>query len=125
MRDESVRLTARTVFEIVFKQSLSLAGAHVLPNSVSFGSPSRAHVKAAMAISPPLVGLIIKRTKRYKWPTVVCCTGPVVAMALLVTLKPSSSWAVQWLSVLPMGAGFAGLLTLTLSTSSSPSSSVC
>lgn len=91
------------VFEIVFGQSLSLAGAHILPNS------------AAMTLSAPLMGYLVKRTHRYKNLTVLCCFGPVIAMALLSTLSPASSWATQWLSVLPMGAGFSGLLTLTLS----------
>ncbi|OWT36191.1 integral membrane protein [Cryptococcus neoformans] len=90
------------VFEIVFQQPISIAGAHLLPNSV------------AMTICAPIMGYIVKRTGQYKWLTVLNCVGPVVAMALLVNLKVGSSWANQWLSVLPMGAGFSGLLTLTL-----------
>ncbi|WVQ83412.1 hypothetical protein IAT38_005553 [Cryptococcus sp. DSM 104549] len=90
------------IFEIVFQQGLSKAGAHLLPNSI------------AMTIWAPIMGYLTKRTQRYKWLTVANCAGPVVAMALLVSLKESSSWAVQWLSVLPMGAGFSGLLNLTL-----------
>ncbi|ODN76598.1 hypothetical protein L202_05255 [Cryptococcus amylolentus CBS 6039] len=90
------------VFEIVFKQPVSLAGAHLLPNSL------------AMTISAPIMGYIVKTSGRYKWLTVLNCAGPVVAMTLLTRLTPESSWASQWLSVLPMGAGFSGLLTLTL-----------
>ncbi|KIR57514.1 integral membrane protein [Cryptococcus bacillisporus CA1873] len=90
------------VFEIVFQQPVSVAGAHLLPNSI------------AMTISAPIMGYIVKRTSRYKWLTVLNCAGPVVAMALLTNLKVGSSWANQWLSVVPMGAGFSGLLTLTL-----------
>ena len=91
-----------TIYEIVYRQPLSLAGAHLLPNSV------------AMTLSAPLMGLLIKRTRRYKWATVACCAGPVMAMALIASMTDRSGWAVQWLSVLPMGAGFSGLLTLTL-----------
>ncbi|KLT43769.1 MFS general substrate transporter [Cutaneotrichosporon oleaginosum] len=90
------------VFEIVFGESLSQAGAHILPNSV------------AMTLSAPVMGILVKRTRRYKWLTVVCCAGPVAAMALLSTLGPGSSSAIRWLGVMPMGAGFSGLLTLTL-----------
>ncbi|BEJ10681.1 hypothetical protein CspHIS471_0101030 [Cutaneotrichosporon sp. HIS471] len=90
------------VFEIVFDESLSRAGAHVLPNS------------AAMTLSAPIMGYLVKRTRRYKWLTVTCCAGPVVAMALLSGLGPESGAAVRWLAVAPMGAGFSGLLTLTL-----------
>lgn len=102
MAAESRVLIHRTIFEIVFQQDLSLAGAHLLPNSV------------ALTLSAPIVGLIVKKTLRYKWATVVCCFGPVLAMALLTQLDEQSSPAVQWLSVIPMGAGFSGLLTLTL-----------
>lgn len=91
------------IYEIVFSQPLSLAGSHLLPNSV------------AMTVSAPLMGLIIKRTGRYKWATVGCCAGPVIAMALIAQMTEKSHWTVQWLSVIPMGFGFSGLLTLTLS----------
>ncbi|RSH89723.1 hypothetical protein EHS25_001708 [Saitozyma podzolica] len=80
---------------------------------------------------PPIMALIVKRTFRYKWATVFGCTGPAVAMALLSHLSRSSSWAAEWLresapdrpltiGVLPMGAGFSGLLTLTLGIRSRP-----
>jgi hypothetical protein len=87
-----------------------------------------------MTVSAPVLGLVVKRTRKYKWATVLCCTGPVIAMGLLTTLRRDSSWAVQWLSewfhrevqystdvlgVIPMGAGFSGLLTLTLGRSGS------
>ncbi|RSH92085.1 hypothetical protein EHS25_008497 [Saitozyma podzolica] len=90
------------VFDIVFEQDLAVAGSHLLVNSV------------AMTVSAPVLGLVVKRTRKYKWATVLCCIGPVIAMGLLATLRQDSSWAVQWLSVIPMGAGFSGLLTLTL-----------
>jgi cell division protein FtsW (lipid II flippase) len=90
------------IYEIVFQQPLSVAGAHLLPNSI------------AMTLSAPLMGLAIKRYRRYKWATVVCCAGPVIAMTLIATMTKSSNWAIQWLSVIPMGAGFSGLLTSTL-----------
>lgn len=90
------------VFEIVFGESLSKAGAHILPNSL------------AMTVSAPIMGILVKRSKRYKWLTVACCVGPVLAMALLASLNPDSGFAVRWLGVVPMGAGFSGLLTLTL-----------
>jgi len=77
------------VFEIVFGESLSRAGAHILPNS------------AAMTISAPIMGYIVKRTKRYQKLTVLCCLGPVVAMWLLSNLHVGSSWAAQWLSKYP------------------------
>lgn len=51
-----------------------------------------------MTLSAPIVGLIVKKTLRYKWATVICCLGPVLAMGLLTQLDEHSSPAVQWLS---------------------------
>ena len=51
----------------------------------------------AMTLSAPLVGLVVKKTLRYKWATVACCAGPVVSMALLARLDTRSSFAVRWL----------------------------
>ncbi|WWC85698.1 uncharacterized protein L201_000564 [Kwoniella dendrophila CBS 6074] len=90
------------MFEIVFQQPLAVAGAHLLPNSI------------AMSISAPIMGYISRKTLHFKWLTVVNCTGPVISMALFISLQDNSSWAAQWLSVIPMGIGFSGLLTLTL-----------
>lgn len=90
------------VFEIVFGQSLSQAGAHVLPNSL------------AMAVVAPLSGLYVRRTRRYKWAIVLSACGPFAAMILLSRLRPDSNALVQWAAVVPMGTGFGALLTLTL-----------
>ncbi|OCF58224.1 hypothetical protein L486_04254 [Kwoniella mangroviensis CBS 10435] len=61
-----------------------------------------------------IMGYICQKTLHFKWLTVLNCAGPVMSMTLFVTLRESSSWAAQWLSVVPMGVGFSGLLTLTL-----------
>ncbi|WVQ62897.1 uncharacterized protein L199_001046 [Kwoniella botswanensis] len=90
------------VFEIVYQQPLAVAGAHLLPNSI------------AMSVSAPIMGYICQKTLHFKWLTVLNCAGPVISMALFVSLRESSSWAAEWLSVVPMGVGFSGLLTLTL-----------
>ncbi|WVF66941.1 hypothetical protein IAT40_001684 [Kwoniella sp. CBS 6097] len=90
------------IFEIVFDQPLAMAGAHLLPNSI------------AMSVSAPIMGYICKRTRHFKWLTVLNCAGPVISMALFVSLDTGTSWAKEWLSVIPMGVGFSGLLTLTL-----------
>ncbi|WRT65299.1 uncharacterized protein IL334_002242 [Kwoniella shivajii] len=90
------------VFEIVFQQPLAVAGAHLLPNSI------------AMSVSAPIMGYICRRTLHFKWLTVLNCAGPLLSMAMFVFLREDSSLAAQWLSVVPMGLGFSGLLTLTL-----------
>lgn len=90
------------VFEIVLRQPLSVAGAHLLPNSI------------AMAVFAPLAGIYVRRARRYKWAQVLSACGPLLAMALLWGLGPGSSQIVQWGGVVPMGAGFGALLTLTL-----------
>lgn len=90
------------VFEIVFGQSLTEAGAHMIPNSI------------AMTFAAPLAGLYVRKTHRYKWATTLSACGPLLAMVLLANLTPSSSWFEQWFSVVPMGIGFSSLLTLTI-----------
>ncbi|BEI85616.1 hypothetical protein CcaverHIS002_0510170 [Cutaneotrichosporon cavernicola] len=91
------------VFEIVFDESLSRAGAHILPNS------------AAMTLSAPIMGYLVKRTRRYKWLTVTCCAGagrrhgPPLGMGTGV-----GSGGAMARSRAYMGAGFSSLLTLTL-----------
>lgn len=116
-----VLIQYRMIYEIVFEQPLAVAGAHLLPNSVSLHATLTQpesiadSFKAAMTVFAPVLGLFVKRTRRFKWWTVICSTGPITAMALLVTLNPDSPWIVKWLSVVPMGAGFSGLLTVTLS----------
>ncbi|WWC69154.1 uncharacterized protein I206_103090 [Kwoniella pini CBS 10737] len=90
-------------FEIVFEESVAKAGAHLLPSCV------------ALTISAPLMGYLCKKTLKYKWLTVVNCAGPVIAMSFFITMNDQSSWAVKWLAIIPMGAGFSGLLVLTLS----------
>jgi hypothetical protein len=109
------------VFDIVFEQDLAVAGSHLLVNSVcqvlrrtqtravlvlysylySGDCGKLAPLKlrqVAMTVSAPVLGLVVKRTRKYKWATVLCCIGPVIAMGLLATLRQDSSWAVQWLS---------------------------
>ncbi|KAJ9125074.1 hypothetical protein QFC22_000027 [Naganishia vaughanmartiniae] len=90
------------LFEIVFQQPVSRAGAHLLPNSI------------CLVFTGPLVGYLIKRTNRYKWITSFCCLGPVVSMALLVRMTPETPEWLQWTAIIPMGCGFSGLLTATL-----------
>ncbi|KAM0747021.1 multidrug resistance protein fnx1 [Meredithblackwellia eburnea MCA 4105] len=90
-----------TLYEIVFKQDLSEAGLHLVPNST------------ATVIGAALSGFIIRRTARYKWLTVISCLGPLTSMVWLTRLE-STARVSQWLCLLPMGLGFASLLTATL-----------
>ncbi|KAJ9127742.1 hypothetical protein QFC24_000025 [Naganishia onofrii] len=90
------------LFEIVFQQPVSQAGAHLLPNSI------------CLVVAGPLVGYLIKRTNRYKWITSICCLGPVLSMALLAKMTPATPVWLQWTAIIPMGCGFSGLLTATL-----------
>lgn len=67
-----------------------------------------------MVFGAPAAGIIIKKSGRYKWVTVVCCLGPLTSMVWLAFLQKEAVIG-QWLCVLPMGLGFSGLLTATLS----------
>jgi hypothetical protein len=69
----------------------------------------------AMCIGSPLVGYTMKVTGRYKWVTSACCFGPLLAMLLISTFNENTASGLLWFSVIPMGLGFSGLLTSSLS----------
>ncbi|KAJ9108706.1 hypothetical protein QFC21_000026 [Naganishia friedmannii] len=83
------------LFEIVFQQPVSRAGAHLLPNSI------------CLVFAGPFVGYLIKRTNRYKWITSICCLGPVLSMALLGRMTPATPVWLQWTgSQIAIATGF-------------------
>ncbi|OCF78234.1 hypothetical protein I204_00171 [Kwoniella mangroviensis CBS 8886] len=94
--------------QAVFIRTLGTLGCGVAP-TFSFLITSR-----FIAGMGAIMGYICQKTLHFKWLTVLNCAGPVMSMTLFVTLRESSSWAAQWLRVVPMGVGFSGLLTLTL-----------
>ena len=89
-------------FSAVRLQSSSVAGAHVLPYSVMIGVGSLS------------IGLIMRRTGKYWWVTVISAVIMVVSSAMLVTWDTKSPAWITWVAQTPSGFGYAGVLTSSL-----------
>lgn len=90
-------------FETVCLDNASVAGAHMLPHSIS------------MSIGSLFAGWAIHRTGRYKMLQLVCGTFTFAAALMLVRLNEDSGWVAKWFSILPAGFGNAVVLQTTLS----------
>ncbi|KAH7335239.1 MFS general substrate transporter [Rhizoctonia solani] len=89
-------------FETVQLQSASVAGAHLLPNSL------------AMSLGSLFAGWYMSKTGRYKILTDIFGLFPCVASLLIYRLQENSSGFEQWFSIIPMGFGNAVVLQTTL-----------
>jgi MFS family permease len=89
-------------FATVHQNTSSVAGAHLLPNSIMicFGSL--------------LVGWVMRRTGRYWYLTLNCGLLIVLSCAALCTWGEGSSGWISWVEVAPGGFGYAGVLTTSL-----------
>ncbi|KAK8869741.1 hypothetical protein IAR55_000309 [Kwoniella newhampshirensis] len=89
-------------FTIVQLRSSSVAGAHLLPNSILIGAGSL------------FVGWIMRRTGKYWWLGVVC-SGLIVLTSIGMCFwnKDSPDW-LTWIAQAPGGFGYAGVLTTSL-----------
>jgi MFS family permease len=89
-------------FSTVHLKSSSVAGAHLLPNSIMicFGSL--------------FVGWIMRRTGRYWYLTMICGGLIVLSCGLLCTWGEGMSGWASWIEVAPGGFGYAGVLTTSL-----------
>lgn len=89
-------------FATVHLDSSSLAGAHLLPNSIMicFGSLG--------------VGWIMRRTGRYWWLTLWCTLLIILSCVFLCFWDESTRGWTTWVAVAPGGFGYAGVLTTSL-----------
>ena len=96
-------------FATVHGDSSSVAGAHLLPNSVMicFGSLA--------------VGYVMRRTGRY-WTLTLLCSGLIVLSSVRLCFWTRENtqagggrgWSWSWVDVMPGGFGYAGVLTTSL-----------
>lgn len=89
-------------FSTVHLDKATVAGAHLLPNSIMicFGSLG--------------VGWIIRRTGRYWTLTLVCSLAIVASSAALCFWDERTQGWATWIDVAPGGFGYAGVLTSSL-----------
>ncbi|WWD15989.1 hypothetical protein CI109_100413 [Kwoniella shandongensis] len=89
-------------FTIVKLRSSSVAGAHLLPNSILIGAGSL------------FVGWLMRRTGKYWWLGVICSLCIVVtSIGMCFWNKDSPNW-LTWIAQCPGGFGYAGVLTTSL-----------
>ncbi|KAG8729157.1 hypothetical protein FRC12_021221, partial [Ceratobasidium sp. 428] len=89
-------------FETVQLRSAGVAGAHLLPNSLS------------MSVGSLFAGWYMSRTGRYKILTNLFGLLPFVAAILVYMLHEDSSEFEQWFSIIPLGLGNSVVLQTTL-----------
>ncbi|KAG8985640.1 hypothetical protein FRB90_004561, partial [Tulasnella sp. 427] len=98
----SVQFYVPMWFETVQRTSVTIAGLHIMPSSVS------------MSIGSLFAGYMMHRTGRYKSLTTTFGVLPAFAALLLARLKRDSWTVTQWLSIVPLGFGNAVVLQSTL-----------
>ncbi|EUC59731.1 MFS transporter [Rhizoctonia solani AG-3 Rhs1AP] len=89
-------------FETVQLRSAGVAGAHLLPNSIS------------ISLGALFAGWHMSKTGRYKILTDIFGLLPCVGALLVYRLKEDSSEFEQWFSIIPVGLGNAVVLQTTL-----------
>ncbi|KAF8723220.1 hypothetical protein AX14_009396 [Amanita brunnescens Koide BX004] len=89
-------------FETVMLTSASIAGLHILPNSVS------------MSIGSMFAGWMIHYTGEYKILNLIFGAFPFIGTTLITQISENSSPIQSWLSIIPLGFGNAVVLQTML-----------
>lgn len=89
-------------FQAVKLETPSLAGLHLIPNSI------------ALSIGSVLAGIAMRTTGRYYTYNLINSMLITVSIVCFTLLKQDSSEAFSYISIIPHGFGTAGVLTCTL-----------
>ncbi|KAL0565273.1 hypothetical protein V5O48_016753, partial [Marasmius crinis-equi] len=89
-------------FQTVMLTSASVAGLHILPNSVS------------MSMGSLFAGWVMHRTGKYKLINLIFGILPFIASVLIMQIREDSGWVQSWLSIIPLGFGNAVVLQTML-----------
>ncbi|KAF9265992.1 MFS general substrate transporter [Marasmius fiardii PR-910] len=89
-------------FQTVMLTSASIAGLHILPNSVS------------MSCGSIFAGWMMHRTGKYKMINLIFGILPFIASVLIIQIHENSGWVQSWLSIIPLGFGNAVVLQTML-----------
>lgn len=89
-------------FSAVLLTSSSVAGAHLLPYSFLMGVGSLA------------AGWFMRRTGTYWWISIICGVMMVISSVMLCTWNRESPGWITWVSQMPSGFGYTGVLTSTI-----------
>ncbi|THV06874.1 vacuolar amino acid permease [Dendrothele bispora CBS 962.96] len=82
-------------FQTVMLTSASIAGLHILPNSISMSAGSL------------FAGWMMHRTGKYKIINLVFGIFPFIASVLIAQIHENSGWIQSWFSIIPLGFGNA------------------
>ncbi|KAK7437119.1 hypothetical protein VKT23_018743 [Stygiomarasmius scandens] len=89
-------------FQTVMLTSASIAGLHILPNSISMSAGSM------------FAGWMMHRTGKYKLINLVFGIFPFIASVLIAQIHENSGWIQSWFSIIPLGFGNAVVLQTML-----------
>ncbi|KAG7086848.1 hypothetical protein E1B28_002769 [Marasmius oreades] len=89
-------------FQTVMLTNASIAGLHILPNSVS------------MSMGSMFAGWMMHRTGKYKMINLIFGILPFIASVLIIQIHETSGWVQSWLSIIPLGFGNAVVLQTML-----------
>ncbi|KAA1475860.1 MFS general substrate transporter [Dentipellis sp. KUC8613] len=89
-------------FQTVMLSKASIAGLHLLPNSIS------------MSIGSMFAGWMMHRTGKYKLINLIFGFFPFIAAVLITQMRETSPPAQLWLSIIPLGFGNAVVLQTML-----------
>lgn len=89
-------------FQAVKLETPSLAGLHLIPNSI------------ALSVGSVLAGIIMRSSGRYYWYNLINAVLITVSIVCFALFTQSSSEAFTYISIIPHGFGTAGVLTCTL-----------
>ncbi|KAF9266014.1 MFS general substrate transporter [Marasmius fiardii PR-910] len=89
-------------FQTVMLTNASIAGLHILPNSVS------------MSCGSVFAGWMMHRTGKYKTINMIFGILPFIASVLITLIHENSGWVQSWLSIIPLGFGNAVVFQTTL-----------
>ncbi|KAF5348388.1 hypothetical protein D9758_010911 [Tetrapyrgos nigripes] len=89
-------------FQTVMLTSASVAGLHILPNSISMSAGSM------------FAGWMMHRTGKYKMINLVFGIFPFIASVLIAQIHENSGWIQSWFSIIPLGFGNAVVLQTML-----------
>lgn len=90
------------MFQTTRLQSPSLAGLHLVPNSV------------ALSIGSVFAGIWMRKTGRYYWVNFFHANCMVVSAVMIMCLTPNAPDWLTYVAIIPHGFGCAGVLTCTL-----------
>jgi MFS family permease len=108
-------------FSAVKRVSSSVAGSHLIPNSVCRTVASTlvrlltgVVFKIALAAGSVAAGAYMRHTGKYYWFTITMAAFVLLSMSVIATFTPRTPQWILWVAIVPSGFGASGIITSTL-----------